>query len=86
LTEEPISLRELKELARKYLKSDSVTRNLILSEPDYYIPGQEALAKVKVFSKLLWQSLLDIVLEGASKENESRISLFVQAVKRAGVR
>lgn len=56
MAEELVSTIELKELARKFLKSDSVTRNLILSEPDT-LPAKEVLTKIEIFSKLLNEEL-----------------------------
>jgi hypothetical protein len=52
LTEQVVSLVELKSAARKLLKPDSALRNVILSEPDS-IPASEALVKIGIFSRLL---------------------------------
>lgn len=43
---------ELKSLASKHLTLDSVLRQLILAEPDQ-LPRDEAVAKLKIFTKLL---------------------------------
>lgn len=50
------SMVKLKELAQKYLKQDSTLRNLIMSEPDY-LPRDEAIVKVQIYSKLLEHEL-----------------------------
>jgi len=51
-----VSIVELKELARRLLRSNSVLRMLILSEPDY-LARQECLIKLMVYVKLLYQEL-----------------------------
>jgi len=51
-----ISFVELKRLAISLLARNSTLRSLILSEPDY-LPRQEGLVKVMVYSKILHQEL-----------------------------
>jgi len=51
-----LSLLELKVIAKNLLPARSVLRSLILSEPDY-LPKNEAMAKVDIFIKLLYQEL-----------------------------
>jgi len=51
-----VSFVELKRLAVSLLPRNSILRNLILSEPDY-VPRQEGLVKVMVYSKILHQEL-----------------------------
>ncbi len=51
-----MSFLDLKELTRRFLSSNSVLRGLILSEPDY-LPRQEALVKVQIYVKLLYQEI-----------------------------
>ncbi len=53
-TESAVSFTELKRLAQTMLKQGSVLRSLILSEPDY-LPRTEALVKISVYVKLLYQ-------------------------------
>jgi len=53
---EKLSLVELKAIAKNMLPVRSVLRGLILSEPDY-LPKNEAMAKVDIFVKLLYQEL-----------------------------
>src|SRR5438552_1678996 len=50
--EDPVSMIELKELARKMLHGDSTLRMLILSEPDR-MPRIIALSKIEIFLRLL---------------------------------
>jgi len=51
-----LSLIELKAIAKNILPVRSVLRSLILSEPDC-LPKREAMAKVEIFVKLLYQEL-----------------------------
>jgi len=51
-----VSLVGLKTLAKNLLSGSSSLRTLILSEPDY-LPKTEAMAKVEIFVKLLYQEL-----------------------------
>jgi len=53
---EKLSLVELKAIAKNTLPVRSVLRGLILSEPDY-LSKNEAMAKVEIFVKLLYQEL-----------------------------
>jgi len=53
---EKLSLVELKAIAKNMLTVRSLLRGLILSEPDY-LPKNEAMAKVEIFVKLLYQEL-----------------------------
>jgi hypothetical protein len=48
-----VSLVELKKLARTKLPASSTLRQLILSEPDY-VPTDEIIVKVKMYSRLLY--------------------------------
>jgi len=56
VTEQAVSLVELKRLAQKLLPRTSILRSLILSEPDY-LPRQVAVAKIEIFVRLLYQEL-----------------------------
>jgi hypothetical protein len=47
---------DLKNLARAKLPSSSPLRDLILSEPDY-VPEDEAMIKVRMYSRLLYREL-----------------------------
>jgi hypothetical protein len=51
-----VSFVELKSLAKKLLPQNSTLRMLILSEPDY-LPKEAGLAKLEIFSKLLYREL-----------------------------
>jgi hypothetical protein len=51
-----VSILDLKKLARTRLSSSSALRDLILSEPDY-LPEEEVLIKVKMYSRLLYREL-----------------------------
>jgi hypothetical protein len=51
-----VSLVELKQLAIRRLPHSSYLRTLILAEADR-LPRQEALAKLQVFSRLLYEEL-----------------------------
>ena len=51
-----VSLLRLKDVARKLLPADSITRNVIIAEPDT-LPLAEAIAKFKVFDSLLLEEL-----------------------------
>jgi hypothetical protein len=51
-----VSFVELKTLARNLLPHDSTLRALILSEPDS-LPRAAVLAKIEVFSRLLYREL-----------------------------
>jgi len=53
---EKLSLVELKAIAKNMLPVRSVLRGLILSEPDY-LRKNEAMAKVEIFVRLLYQEL-----------------------------
>lgn len=54
VTEETVSMTELKELARSLLAPNSILRSVILSEPDF-LPRTQALAKVQVYVMLLYK-------------------------------
>ncbi len=51
-----VSIIELKSLARRVLPSSSALRDLILSEPDY-LPNDEVMIKLRMYSKLLYREL-----------------------------
>ncbi len=51
-----VSIIDLKNLARNMLPSSSTLRELILSEPDY-LPSDEVMIKVRMYSKLLYREL-----------------------------
>ena len=51
-----VSLVELKQLANNMLPKNSTLRTLILSEPDY-LPKEDALVKLEIFVKLLYDYL-----------------------------
>jgi hypothetical protein len=51
-----VSILDLKKLARTRLSSSSALRDLILSEPDY-LPEEEVLIKVRMYSRLLYREL-----------------------------
>jgi hypothetical protein len=51
-----VGILDLKKLARARLSSSSALRDLILSEPDY-LPEEEVLIKVKMYSRLLYREL-----------------------------
>lgn len=51
-----VSLVRLKQLAAHMLPEASLLRALILSEPDF-LPRELAIAKVEVFSRLLYKEL-----------------------------
>jgi hypothetical protein len=51
-----VSILDLKKLARTRLSSSSALRDLILSEPDY-LPEEEVLVKVRMYSRLLYREL-----------------------------
>lgn len=55
-TRDVISIIELKKLARTKLPSSSALKDLILSEPDY-LPENEVVVKVRMYSKLLYREL-----------------------------
>ena len=54
--DELVSLLKLKEAARRLLPSDSITRSVMISEPDV-LPLAEAIPKFKVFDRLLVEEL-----------------------------
>jgi hypothetical protein len=54
--QDAVSIVELKSLARSRLPSSSALRGLILSEPDY-LPKEEVLIKVRVYSRLLYREM-----------------------------
>ena len=56
LKAEQVSFVELKALARRLLRHDSPLRRLILRQPDT-LPKWSGLAKVEVFSELLYEEL-----------------------------
>jgi hypothetical protein len=56
LKAEQLSFVELKALARRLLRHDSPLRKVILSQPDT-LPKWSGLAKVEVFSGLLYEEL-----------------------------
>jgi hypothetical protein len=47
---------DLKKLARTLLPSSSALRDFILSEPDY-LPDEEVLIKVRMYSRLLYREM-----------------------------
>ncbi len=49
-----VNMVPLKQLAERILPRKSILRMLVLSEPDY-LPRQEALVKIEIFVKLLYQ-------------------------------
>ena len=51
-----VSIVDLKNLARTMLPTSSALRDLILSEPDY-LPREEVMIKVRMYSKLLYREL-----------------------------
>ena len=51
-----VSLVRLKDATRRLLPSDSITRSIIIAEPDT-LPLSEALSKFKVFDSLLIEEL-----------------------------
>lgn len=51
-----VSIIDLKNLARTMLPTSSALRDLILSEPDY-LPNDEVMIKVRMYSKLLYREL-----------------------------
>jgi hypothetical protein len=51
-----ISLASLKSLAAEMLDRHSMLRLLVLAEPDL-LPREQALAKVQVFSRILYEEL-----------------------------
>lgn len=51
-----VSIIDLKTLARRMLPTSSAFRDLILSEPDY-LPNDEVMIKVRMYSKLLYREL-----------------------------
>lgn len=51
-----VSLVELKQLANSMLPKNSILRTLILSERDY-LPKKDALIKLEIFVKLLYNEL-----------------------------
>jgi hypothetical protein len=56
-----VSLLELKAPARKHLKPTSQLRNLTSSELDY-LPSQEAVIKIGIFSILLFARSMILAL------------------------
>jgi hypothetical protein len=55
-TQGVVSLVELKKLVRTKLPPSSALRDLILSEPDY-LPEEEVMIKVRMYSRLLYREL-----------------------------
>ena len=58
--QDAVSVVGLKNLARSSLPSSSALRELILSEPDY-LPKEEVAIKVKMYSKLLYREMKQVV-------------------------
>jgi hypothetical protein len=60
-----VSILDLKKLARTRLSSSSALRDLILSEPDY-LPEEEVLIKVRMYSRLLYRELRHSIPDAGS--------------------